>query len=61
LEIHQMAAAYVNQFVEAAEQNDVAEMRRLIAAGVDKDGIALAAFAGDEVSTCFVFRGPHNM
>jgi hypothetical protein len=56
-----MAAAYVNQFVEAAEQNDVAEMRRLIAAGVDKDGIALAAFAGDEVSTCFVFRGPHNM
>jgi hypothetical protein len=47
-----MAAAYVNQFVEAA-----AEMRRLIAAGVDKDGIALAASAGDEVSTRVLYSG----
>jgi hypothetical protein len=31
-------AATVNQFVEAARDGNVAEMRRCIAAGVDKDG-----------------------
>jgi hypothetical protein len=31
-------AATVNQFVEAARDGNVAEMRRCIGAGVDKDG-----------------------